>query len=131
MAHRRLTPPQFYDEETGAPIDGGCRRGSDCYFVHPSQAQWASARLAKQNYRGERNGGADYGKRDRDRDRGDREDRHREDRRSSHGLPADMDSEDPQHAVVHEGDRILTRETATVTEAQRPLGLRRYIRIYN
>ena len=65
-------PPQFYDEETGAPIDGGCRR-ADCYFVHPSQAQWASARPSKnlnrdqgyQNSRGN-GGGGGYGGRDRD-----------------------------------------------------------------
>ena len=73
MAHQRhrctSPPPKFYNEETGAPIDGGCRRGSTCLYVHPSQGQWATARNPKRdpgfkNYRGggdfahrERNGG--------------------------------------------------------------------------
>ncbi|KAI1794567.1 hypothetical protein LXA43DRAFT_1091632 [Ganoderma leucocontextum] len=87
MAHRRRRRPplpQYYDD-SGAPIDGGCRHGGDCYFVHPSQAQWASARPSRnpnrdqgfQTFR-ERNGGrdrdreADYGRRERDRDGRDR-----------------------------------------------------------
>ncbi|PIL24188.1 hypothetical protein GSI_13941 [Ganoderma sinense ZZ0214-1] len=65
---------RYYDEETGAPIGGGCRRGSDCDFVHPSQSQWASARPSwnpnrDQGFQNYRKG--DYGKRDRD--GGDRE----------------------------------------------------------
>ncbi|KAM5534090.1 hypothetical protein V8D89_012271 [Ganoderma adspersum] len=58
---------RFYNEETGAPINGGCRHGSNCFYVHPSQAQWATARNPKRdqgfkNYRG----GGDFGQRDRD-----------------------------------------------------------------
>ena len=34
---------QWYDPVDGTPIRGGCRRGADCEFVHPSHLRWNDA----------------------------------------------------------------------------------------
>ncbi|RDX56546.1 hypothetical protein OH76DRAFT_1550995 [Lentinus brumalis] len=35
---------RYYDSDTGVPtVQGGCRRGTDCNFVHPDQPKWATA----------------------------------------------------------------------------------------
>ncbi|TBU65605.1 hypothetical protein BD310DRAFT_943165 [Dichomitus squalens] len=65
----RPVPPdrQWYDDN-GAPISGGCRFGTNCDFVHPSQAQWTTAPKPRQGYTANRKRGA--GDRDGDRGRG-------------------------------------------------------------
>ncbi|KAJ4485788.1 hypothetical protein J3R30DRAFT_3441998 [Lentinula aciculospora] len=68
---------RFFDAESGKPIQGGCQRPS-CFFIHPTQKEWGSAKSSRPSYRFrmdkmeqqmERDRDRDYRGRDRDWDR--------------------------------------------------------------